>query len=95
MEIPKRLQPFLWSKSIDKLSLEDDQNYIIHQVLMYGDLKDIKWLFDTYSREKVREVFVEHPKKVYTRPAFSYVKEAALGLGDVKIAEDKYVRTAF
>lgn len=95
MRIPKRLQPILWSKSIDKLSLEDDKNYIVHQVLMYGDLKDIKWLFDTYSRNKVREIFIKHPKKVYTPPAFKFVKDIILGFRDEKLEEKDYVKSLF
>lgn len=95
MKIPKRLQSILWSKSIDKLSLKDDKNYIIHQVLMYGDLRDIKWLFDTYSRDKVQEIFIKHPKKVYTLPAFNFVKDIVLDLGDKKLKEDRYARASF
>ena len=93
--IPKRLQAILWSKSVDKISLEDDRNYIVHQVLMYGDLKSIKWLFDAYSRNGVRDVFVRHPKKVYTAPAFNFVKNFVLGLGAKKLEENKYVKTVF
>lgn len=93
--IPKRLQAILWSKGIDKLSLKDDKNYIAHQVLMYGDLEDIRWLFDTYSREKVREIFVQQPKKIYTAPAFNFVKNFVLGLGGEKFEENRYVKTSF
>lgn len=92
--IPKHLQAILWSESIGKLSLEDDQNYIVHQVLMYGDLEDIKWLLDVYSREKVRKVFVKYPKNVYTAPAFNFVKNFVLGLGGEKLEESKYVKLA-
>ncbi len=95
MKIPKRLQPILWSKNTDKLSPKDDKNYIIHQILMYGDLKSIKWLFDTYSRGEVAEVFINHPKKVYTPSAFNFTKDIVLGLGGTKFKEDKYVRTSF
>lgn len=93
--IPKHLQSILWSKSVDKLSLEDDRNYIVHQVLMYGDLGDIRWLFDTYSREKVREIFVKQPKKVYTAPAFNFVKNFVLGLGSVELNKEKYVKKIY
>jgi len=95
MKIPKRLQPILWSKSIDKLSPKDDKNYVVHQVLMYGGLEDIKWLFDTYSRKEVAEVFIKHPKKMYAPAAFNFTKNIVLGLGDSKFEEDKYVRTSF
>jgi hypothetical protein len=93
--IPKHLQSILWSKGLDKLSLEDDKNYIVHQVLMYGDLKDIKWLFETYSRAKVREIFVQQPKRVYTAPTFNFVKNFVLGLKGKKLEEDKYVKSTF
>jgi hypothetical protein len=95
MIVPEYLQPILWSKGFEKLSLEDDKNYIVHQVLMYGDLKDIKWLLETYSRSKVREIFVQQPKKVYTAPAFNFVKNFVLGLKGKKLEENKYVKSIF
>jgi len=95
MKIPKCLQPILWSKSIDKLSPKNDKNYIVHQILMYGDLKSIKWLFDTYSRKGVAEVFINHPKKMYTPSAFNFAKDIVLGLEDSEFEEDRYVRTSF
>ena len=95
MKIPKRLQPVLWSKSVDKLTLEGNKDYIVHQVLMYGDLEDIRWLFDTYSRREVAEVFTKHPKKMYTPSAFNFIRDIVLGLGNSKFEEDRYVRTSF
>lgn len=95
MKIPKRLQPILWSKNVDKISPEADRNYIVHQVLMYGDLGDIRWLFDLYSRSKVREVFIKHPKKVYTPPAFRFIKDIVLGLEGQRLEEGKYAKASF
>lgn len=38
--IPENWQGILWSCNVKKLDWQKDKNYIIHQVLMYGDLKD-------------------------------------------------------
>jgi len=57
-EIPKTLQSILWSASVKKLDLDSDKNYIIHQVLTYGSLEQIRWLFETYGRKTIKEVFV-------------------------------------
>lgn len=94
-KIPKYLQGILWSANIKNLDLEKDKNYIIHQVLMYGDFSDIKWLFQSYSLKIVQSVFIASPKKVYTKPIFKLTKDFILGLKETNLDEKKYVRTLF
>jgi len=95
MEIPENLQPILWSKDVHELSLEEDKSYIIHQVLMYGSLADIKWLLDTYPPREVKRIFIEHPKKLYTPQAFNFVKNFILKIEDPSLKEKDYVKTLF
>ena len=47
--IPEDLKPILWSKSINNLDPETDKIYIIHQVLAYGGIDDIKILKKIYT----------------------------------------------
>ena len=58
-EIPKSLQGILWSVNVARLDLERDKNYIIHQVLAYGNLEQIRWLFQVYGRQGVKDVFMK------------------------------------
>lgn len=91
-KISKDFQGILWSKKINSLDLKEDKNYIIHQVLAYGDLKQIKWLFKTYSKKEIVDVFVNLPKKTYTPSAFNFVKNYILDLGGRKLDAKNYVK---
>jgi len=51
---PRNLQSVLWSRDISNLDLQRDKNYIVHQVLMYGSLKDISWLKQTYKKTTLK-----------------------------------------
>lgn len=89
------LQGILWSKNIRKLDLERDKIYIIHQLLSYGNLKQIKWLLKIYNPQEVQKVFIEYPKKVYSPSVFYFVKNFILNLKDKKLSPEKYVKTLF
>lgn len=45
----------------------------IHQVLAFGTLDEIRQLKNTLGEEKIRELFLTYPKKVYTPAAFHFV----------------------
>lgn len=95
MTIPKSLQGILWSKEVSNLNLTQDRNYIIHQVLMYGSLENISWLFRSYLKKVIKEEFTKNPAKIYTKPAFNFVKKFILGLEKEKLKEENYVKTLF
>lgn len=91
-KIPAWLQPILWSVKVENLDLKKDQAYIINQVLVYGGLKELKWLFKVYSLETLRNVFIKRPTKVYTESSFNFAKEILLGLSDLKLDPYRYDR---
>ena len=89
--IKVRLKPILWSKNIKNLDSENDKIYIIHQVLSYGSIEDIKLLLKIYSKNEVRNVFVNFPKKIYTRPVFIFLKDFLLKI-NLQLDENNYVK---
>jgi hypothetical protein len=89
--IPERLQGLFWSTPLAKLDLAKHKAYIIHQVLMYGDLDDIRWLFAVYPKNETERVFLNRPQKIYTKEAFNYVKNFVLDLGKKDISTKKYI----
>ncbi len=91
-KIPKCLQSVLWSADIKKLDLEKDKNYIIHQILSYGNLDDIKWLFATFSKEEIRKIFVSVPYKDYRKSRFYFIKNWVIDLKDKPLNENFYVK---
>lgn len=95
VRIPESFQGVLWSKNIKRLDLEEDKVYIIHQILSYGNLKQIKWLFKVYSSKGIKEIFLKYPKKIYPPPVLYFVKNFILNLGKKKIPLRDYVKTLF
>ena len=91
-QIPKHLQAILWSTNIAKLDLEKDAPYIIHQVLSYGRLDQIVWIFKNYSRSKIIEIFLNHPYKDYFASRFNFVKNYLLNLKNLSLDEKQYVK---
>lgn len=94
-QIPDSLQGIFWSKSVDQLDLVQDKTYIIHQVLRFGSLADIKWLFKAYGERTVKEEFRKHPKAVYSRPALNFAKNLILGLEDERVDEKRYIQSFY
>ncbi len=92
---PKDLQAILWSSDVSKLNIEKNKGYIIHQVLMHGDLGELRWLFQTYSKKTIIKVFLIHPAKLYPKEMFSFVKNYILGLKGVPLDEQDYVTSFF
>lgn len=88
-----KLQPILWSKDIKKLDLEKDRIYIIHQILSFGNLGHIRWLFKVYPKRVVKNVFIKFPKKIYQPSVFYFVKNFILGLKNKKLYGKKYIKT--
>ena len=94
-KIPQSWQGILWSCDVKKLDWEKDRNYIIHQVLMYGDLKDIALLFKIYSKREIREVFKEKPMKIYSPQTFNFVKKIILDIKEKTVTPEKYITTLY
>lgn len=91
-KVPKWLQPILWSVKVDHLDLEEDKIYIINQVLVYGGLKELRWLFKTYPKKVVKEVFAHQPLKIYTPQSFNFAKEILLNLKSKNLRQEDYDR---
>ncbi|GAB4219527.1 MAG: hypothetical protein Fur009_6110 [Candidatus Microgenomates bacterium] len=91
MSLPYYLKPFLWSVKLDSLDLKKDSYYIIHQILAYGDLKAIKWLFKTYSRQEIINNFKKKFKD-YRKQRFYFVKDILLELKNKEFNENYYVK---
>jgi len=92
MIIPGKLKAILWSKNINAIDPEVDKVYIIQQVLAYGDIDKIKLLLKTYSLNEIKYIFLNFPKKIYTKPIFLFVKDHLLKINK-KVDEKYYVKS--
>lgn len=94
-QVPASLQGILWSTNVKNLDLNKDVDYIINQVLSYGALEQIRWLFNVYNKNIVKKVFLKRSQNVYTPPALNFVKRIILGLRKTKIDKNRYVKNLF
>lgn len=82
-----------WSADVESLDSQKHKQYIVHQVLQYGDIADFTWLRQLYSPEEIKSVFLTHPRKTYSARTFNFIKHFLLHI-DTQLDEGKYV-TAF
>lgn len=89
-KLPKFLKNYFWSVDFDDLDFIKDRNYIIHQILSFGGLKAIRWLFKTYGGKAIKNSFIKKPTKIYQPPIFNFIK-ILLGLENKKLNFNRYV----
>lgn len=63
----------------------------IHQILAFGSLYDILLLKKTIGIKKLKGLFIQYPKKVYTAPLFNFVKNIILRM-QISVDEQKYLK---
>lgn len=89
---PKYLQSILWSTNVKDIALTKDKAYIIHQILSYGGIRDWVWLFKTYNKKEIIDVFIQIPYKDYRESRFLFITKFLLQITDTVLDEKKYVK---
>ena len=56
--IPQFVQPFLWSYDIDALDISRNKKRIITNVLNFGTSEATNWLFNTYTKEDIKNCLI-------------------------------------
>lgn len=90
-KMPPEVRSCLWSYDTNKIDLEKYKEMIIAQVLNYGDMKAVRWLFKTYDKEEIKRV-VENPQRGLW---FEKTLDYWLDYFDIKIPEIKRARALF
>jgi len=88
---PPFLQGALWLSDIDRLNIEKDKDYIIHQLFSHGGMEEIWWVIRTYPLDTIRTVFQTVPYKDYRAPRFNFIKNYLLELQHIPLDERHYV----
>lgn len=78
----------VWYASGDDVKSPDT----IHQILMFGTLSDIHSLKEKLGDSAVKKIFLRYPKKIYTAPAFNFIKNFILNLQS-PIDEKQYLKS--
>ncbi len=73
LKLPSFLHFLFWDVDISKLDLKKDMRYVIERVLEYGDIKEVDWLFSTYSKDDVVYVLKESKRISEKTGNFFYI----------------------
>jgi len=73
---------------------EEDEFYRINQVLMFGDLDEVKAMIVKQGLGKVKKVFVGKPSKIYSKEAFNFLKNFVLKIEE-ELDPEEYVKTLY
>lgn len=91
-KIPKSLQPILWSQDIKTLDLKKNKVYIINQILRFGSINDLRWLYKTYPEKTIKDVFTKNPQPIYTPSSYYFVKNLLLKINK-SFDETRYLKS--
>lgn len=88
--IPRSTQKLFWSCDPNSLDTQKNKEYIVHQVLQFGDLSDFFWLKKIYSEDDIRQIFIDKPRSTYNPQTFNFVKNFLLRISE-PLSTKKYV----
>jgi len=54
MSLPGYLKVYFWDIELDELDLHRHSHFIISRILNEGNEQALKWLFDFYDRERIK-----------------------------------------
>lgn len=91
---PQSARKIFWSCNPDNLDKNQHKEYIIHQVLQYGDLSDYLWLKTLYNFSEIKNTFINDPRPTYQSQTYNFVKNFLLKIKEPLVKEN-YVRSAF
>lgn len=80
---------YTWYSNTVKPNLPD----MVQQTLAFGCLADILSLRKNLGQEKMRDIFLRFPKKIYTASSLNFAKKFIL-LVNKPIDEEKYLKYA-
>jgi hypothetical protein len=72
LAIPKSLAPHFQEFDLGKLDLQRDALTIIQRTLEFGDLTELRWLFNTYARKVICEFVRQRGERWLSRRAFYF-----------------------
>ena len=81
-----------WFLDAGKLDFKKDRNLIVHQVLAYGSLDDLRKLFKIYGKRAVRREFIKHKPGLYQPNILAFVQHI---LGVKRLAKKNYLKNVY
>lgn len=88
----KTFQPLFWFCDLSHLDLKKARNLIIHQVLAYGTMDDIRRLIKIFGKQVVRKEFKKPLPGLYHLKILNLCQYL---LGVKKIDKNKYLKKIY
>ncbi len=60
--IPNNVLKLFWDADKTGIDVKRHARYVICRVLDFGDTAEVRWLFDTYGEEAIKQVVASNPK---------------------------------
>lgn len=54
--LPDSIKRLFWDVDKETIDIEKHSSYIISRIMDYGNCRDIRWMRQTYTDEKIKEV---------------------------------------
>ncbi len=90
MDKLKKINQFLfWDINLKKIDPEKNKNFIIHRILSYGTMDDIRELFKIYNKETIKKEFLKAQPGIYY-PNILKLCQHLLGIKEID--KDKYLK---
>ncbi len=71
-QIPSGLKPYFQEYNISQLDITRDANLIIQRTLEFGTWDEVRWLFETYQRKRIRLFLREYGERWLKPVTFNY-----------------------
>ena len=84
-----------WSAPNVPHTIEEDAPEIIHKLLAYGTIEDIRWLKKTYGIHTLRRVLRDHPLALYTPSGFHFAAYIVLHLEGGSLDSNCFVKSVY
>ncbi|MFO7447767.1 MAG: hypothetical protein R6W90_15485 [Ignavibacteriaceae bacterium] len=72
--LPVYTKKYFWDSDFNKLNLKEYENFILGRLMLYGDVKSIRFILKSYTRKKVESYFIKKGKFVLDRKSYNFWK---------------------
>ena len=70
--LPSFLKGCLWSYDLDALDVQKDFKRIATNILIYGNVKQVNWLFDNFSKKQIHSILTDPLKGDWDKKSLNF-----------------------
>lgn len=59
-KLPGYLKKYFWEVDFGKLDYKKKSDFVIKRILEYGDEKAVRWMFENYTRQRIKRVLCKY-----------------------------------